>query len=364
MRTFLILILHFFTTVAKLIGSGGVKAIIAENLIIKQQLIVLNRPRKKGPSLTTLERITFALLAFVVTPKRILKSCVIFKPQTWLDFRNYLVKRKYSKLFSAKQKAKPGPKGPSQELIDAIIDIKKENPTFGCPRIANFLKNNFDEPVDKDIVRRVLDKYHKYHPPEKGRGPSWLTLLGHTKDSLWSLDFFRCESILLQSYWIMVVLDQKTRRIVGFAVNRGAMTAENAVEMFFEIAANNPNPIHLSTDNDPLFKAYLWKFVLSCCEIDEVKSVPHQPWTHPFIERLIRSIRNEYMDKLFFWNIVDLKNKLISYQEYYNNARVHEALNGGIPQHVADGSSIKIADLKNYRYHSYCRGLFKIPFAA
>ena len=70
------------------------------------------------------------------------------------------------------------------------------------------------------------------------------------------------------------------------------------------------------------------------------------------------------MDKLFFWNIVDLKNKLISYQEYYNNARVHEALNGGIPQHVADGSSIKIADLKNYRYHSYCRGLFKIPFAA
>ena len=80
----------------------------------------------------------------------------------------------------------------------------------------------------------------------------------------------------------MVVLDQKTRRIVGFAVNRGAMTAENAVEMFFEIAANNPNPIHLSTDNDPLFKAYLWKFVLSCCEIDEVKSVPHQPWTHPW----------------------------------------------------------------------------------
>ena len=66
------------------------------------------------------------------------------------------------------------------------------------------------------------------------------------------------------------------------------MTAENAVEMFFEIAANNPNPIHLSTDNDPLFKAYLWKFVLSCYEIDEVKSVPHQPWTHlifllPFI---------------------------------------------------------------------------------
>ena len=310
MRTFLIMILHLTTTFTKLLGKGGVKAIIAENLLIKQQLIVLNRPRKKGPNLTTFERIAFALLSLIITPKRILKSCVIFKTQTLLDFHKCLVKRKYSKLFTAKQRAKPGPKGPSQALINAIIDIKSKNPTFGCPKIANILKNNFDEELNKDVVRRVLENHHRSHPPERDKGPSWLTLFGHTKDSLWSLDFFRCESILLQSYWIMVVLDQKTRRIIWFAVHRGSMTAENAVSMFFEIAANNLNPIHHSTDNDPLFKSFLWKFVLKCCEIDEVKSVPHQPWTHPFVERLIRSIRNEYMDKVFFWNIVDLRKSL------------------------------------------------------
>jgi len=49
-----------------------------------------------------------------------------------------LVKRKYSKLFSAKQKAKPGPKGPSQELIDAIIDIKKRKPDFWVPKNCEF----------------------------------------------------------------------------------------------------------------------------------------------------------------------------------------------------------------------------------
>jgi len=48
MKTFFVLILHLIPTIAKLIGSGDIKAIIAETLMIKQQLIVLNRPRKKG----------------------------------------------------------------------------------------------------------------------------------------------------------------------------------------------------------------------------------------------------------------------------------------------------------------------------
>ena len=54
-----------------------------------------------------------------------------------------------------------------------------------------------------------------------GDGPSWLTVIGHAKDSLWSVDFFRCESILLNSYWIMVVMDVFTRRIIGFGVAAG-----------------------------------------------------------------------------------------------------------------------------------------------
>ena len=57
--------------------------------------------------------------------------------------------------------------------------------------------------------------------PPHSRGPSWLTFLGHTKDSLWSIDLFRCESALLRSHWVLVVMDQYTRRIVGFGVHAG-----------------------------------------------------------------------------------------------------------------------------------------------
>ena len=128
-----------------------------------------------------------------------------------------LKRRKYRLLYTARRKGKPGPKGPSQELIQAIVELKQRNPRFGCRRIAQQFNKAFDVQIDKDIVRRVLAKH--YHPTPGDNGPSWLTFLGHMKDSLWGIDLFRCESIQLKSHWVLVVMDQFTRRIVGFGAH-------------------------------------------------------------------------------------------------------------------------------------------------
>ena len=92
--------------------------------------------------------------------------------------------------------------------------MKQRNPQFGCPRIAQQINLAFGTDIDKDVVRRVLSKH--YSPGSGGSGPSWLTFLGHSKDSLWSVDLFRCESMRLKSHWVLVVMDQFTRRIIGF----------------------------------------------------------------------------------------------------------------------------------------------------
>jgi putative transposase len=78
-------------------------------------------------------------------------------------------------------------------VIDAIVAMKERNPRFGCPRIAQQMNLAFGLDLDKDIVRRILAIH--YRPKQGTTGPSWLATLGHTKDSLWSLDLFRCESI-------------------------------------------------------------------------------------------------------------------------------------------------------------------------
>jgi putative transposase len=99
------------------------------------------------------------------------------------------------------------------DLIRVVIEMKGRNPSWGCPRIAEQINLAFGTCINKDVVRRIHAVH--YHPEPNSSGPSWLTFLGHIKDSLWSIDLIRCESITLRTYWILVVIDQYTRRIVG-----------------------------------------------------------------------------------------------------------------------------------------------------
>jgi hypothetical protein len=125
-------------------------------------------------------------------PARLARSAIVLKPATILGCHRALVKRKYQLLFTPKRRGKPGPKGSSPELITAIVEMKRRNPRFGCRRIAQQISFTFDVDIDKDVVRRVLAKH--YRPEPGSSGPSWLSFLGHSKDSLWSADLFRCES--------------------------------------------------------------------------------------------------------------------------------------------------------------------------
>src|SRR5712692_5254346 len=79
-----------------------------------------------------------------------------------------------------------------------------------------------------------------YYRPESGSGgPSWLTLLGHMKDSLWSVDIFRCESLTLRTHWVLVVMDQFTRRIIGFGVHPGIVDGLALCRMFHKRYEDN-----------------------------------------------------------------------------------------------------------------------------
>jgi hypothetical protein len=90
-----------------------------------------------------------------------------------------------------------------------------------------------------------------YKPDSDSCGPSWLTFLGHMKDSLWSLDLFRCESIALRTHWILVVMDQFTRRIIGFGIHAGNVDGIALCRMFnHAIFGQKAMPKYLSSDND------------------------------------------------------------------------------------------------------------------
>ena len=83
--------------------------------------------------------------------------------------------------------------------------------------------------------------------------------------------------------------------------------------------------------------------------------------SHPFVERLIGSVRRELLDQTLFWTATDLENKLQDYQAYYNEHRRHSSRNGATP---VEPNSSNVIDIRSHRWKKHCRGLFQLPVAA
>ena len=129
----LILAVHLLATIAKLVRPGGVRAVVAESLVLKHQLLISSRARRRAPNLNSFDRFLLGLGSLFVPPNRLPKLAVSLKPRTLFRFHEALKKRKYRWFFSSGGHRRPGPKGPSKELIDAIVEFKRRNPRVGCP---------------------------------------------------------------------------------------------------------------------------------------------------------------------------------------------------------------------------------------
>ena len=183
------------------------------------------------------------------------------------------------------------------------------------------------------------------------------------KDSLWSCDLFRCESATLRTHWVLVVIDQFTRRMVGFGVQGGIFDGPALCRMFNRAIRGQTTPKYLSTDNDPWYRFHQWQANLRVLEVTEIKTVPYVPLSQPFGERLIGSLRRECLDRTLFWTTTDLEAKLLDFQHYYNEHRTHAGRKGHPPVAgvTADRSR---ANLSCYRSQKHCRGLYQTPIAA
>ena len=151
----------------------------------------------------------------LIHPSRALRSAIALRPSTLLHFHKILTKQKYRMLFSPKRVRRPGPKGPSKELIEAVVEMKRRNRIWGC---------------------------------------------------------------------------------VGFAVHRGVVDGVALCRMCNRVIHTQALPKYLSSDHDPLYRFHQWEANLRVLEVKEIKTVPYVPLSHPFVERLIGTIRQEFLD--------------------------------------------------------------------
>ena len=123
-------------------------------------------------------------------------------------------------------------------------------------------------------------------------------------------------------------MDQFTRRIIGFGIHRGTVDGPSLCSMFQRAIQGQALPKYLSTDNDPLYRFHQWEANLRVLEVMEIKTVPYVPLSHPFVERLVGTLRRECLDRTLFWTTADLEAKLREFQKYFNEHRTHAGLEG------------------------------------
>ena len=177
MRELFVLLAHLLTTLVKLCRCGGFHAVVAESLAVKHQLQVMNLTRRRAPRLTLWDRLVFGLCGAWIPLKRLAKCAAILKPSSFTRFHRALARCKYRWLYASGKCGRPGPKGPTNEVIAAVVEMKRRNPRFGCRKIAEQISRAFGIELVKDVVRRILAKH--CHPESNGDGVSWFTAIGH-----------------------------------------------------------------------------------------------------------------------------------------------------------------------------------------
>lgn len=116
---------------ARLAGSGRVRGLAAENLIMKQQLLVVGRCRRRAPNLSSIERSVAGHCALLGWPGPLSKVTAGVRTPTLRTPHQCLVRRKYRLLFSARRSGRmPSPKEPSFEPIRATVKVKRRSQLF------------------------------------------------------------------------------------------------------------------------------------------------------------------------------------------------------------------------------------------
>jgi len=135
MLKLIIFVTDLLFSIIRLSFRKGSTDLVAENLMLRQQLLIVRRSQKRAPKMEGGDRLILGLMGRFLSKTRFSKLAIILSPSVILRFHRALVEKKYSKLFGTGNRS-AGRNGPSKEIIELVLEIKRRNRSFGCPKIA------------------------------------------------------------------------------------------------------------------------------------------------------------------------------------------------------------------------------------
>jgi hypothetical protein len=131
MREFAIVFVHLIVTLARLARPGGLRSVVAKSVLVRHQLLILNRGCKRAPNLRATDRIIAGLRTLFMRPARVLRSAIVVKPSTLLP--QCAAPAKVPHVVFAQAPPSAWPEGTQQGPHQGVVAMKRRNRGWGCP---------------------------------------------------------------------------------------------------------------------------------------------------------------------------------------------------------------------------------------
>jgi putative transposase len=290
--------------------------LIVENVLLRQQLIILKRQIKR-PQLSNPDRIRLVLLSHFT--KFWKQTLHIIQPDTLLSWHRNLFRNDW------RRKSQGRPRVAS-ETITLIRRMVKENKLWGAERIRGELLK-----LGIALCKRTIQKYMPKERKELGSSQTWATFLKNQANGLWACDFTVVNDWLFRQWYVFVVMELKTRRIVHTGITKYP-TDEWTAQQLREATPWGSGPKYLIRDRD---KKYATRFsaVAFGSGIKEVKTPYRTPQANGICERFMGSLRRECIDHVLIHGDKHLGRIVTEYTAYFNEERPHQGIDQRIPDY-------------------------------
>jgi len=291
--------------------------LIAENALLRQQLIVLNRSVER-PHLTSSDRSLLVLLASRVRAWK--ESLLIVQPDTLLRWH----RQGFRLFWRRKSRSQTRAPGIPATTITLIQEMASNNRLWGVKRIQGELLK-----LDIRVAKRTIARYIRQVRPLRPHGQRWATFLQNHAREIWACDFLQLHDALFRPLFAFFVTELSSRRIVHVGATRSP-TDVWVAQQLREATPFGEAPRFLVRDNDAKYGAH-FAAVASGSGIAVLRTPIRAPRANAICERLLGSVRRECLDHVLILGEAHLRRILTEYVGYFNRARPHQGINQQVP---------------------------------
>ena len=292
--------------------------LVLENMLLRQQLIVLQRQVKR-PALSWRDRSLFVLLASKLPTWK--QALAIVQPDTVLRWHRDLFRWMWRRKSRSRR---PGRPPLADEVVALIKQMARENRTWGAERIRGELLK-----LGLRVSKCSIQKHIQHARGPRSPRQTWATFLRNHAGELWACDFLQTYDVFFRTVFLFVIIELGSRRLVHFGVTRNP-TDPWVAQQLREATPFGEGPRYLIGDNDRKYGKSFAR-VASGTGIEIVRTPFGAPRANAVCERFLGSVRRECLDHFLILSERHLHRAMKDYQEYFNHVRPHQGIGQRIP---------------------------------